>query len=100
MTEPKADLERWLTPEAAEKLRVFCAVANKRSGSSHPVDRERWYNFIVAAHEGGTEFSASTLARWLVEEGCWDDETAEKLAIEYEFARGLLAFSGRERVGA
>jgi hypothetical protein len=100
LTEPKADLERWLTPEAAEKLRVFCAVANKRTGSSHPVDRERWYDFIVAAQEGETEFSASTLARWLVEEGGWDDEMAEKLAIEYEFARGLLSFSGGERVGA
>jgi hypothetical protein len=100
MTEPQADLDRWLPPEAAKKLRVFCTSANKHTGSSHPMDRDRWYDFIVAAHEADTEFSASTLARWLVEAGGWDDELAEKLAIEYEFARGLLSFANGEKVGS
>jgi hypothetical protein len=100
MTEPQADLERWLPQEAADKLRLFCSIANKRTGSSHPMDRERWYDFIVAAHEADADFSASTLARWLAEAGGWDDELAKRLAIEYEFARGLLAFANGERVGS
>jgi hypothetical protein len=100
MTEPQADLERWLPPEVSEKLRLFCSIANKRTGSSHPMDRERWYDFIVAAHESDADFSASMLARWLAEAGGWDDELAVKLAIEYEFARGLLAYANSEKVGS
>jgi len=98
MTAPQADLERWLTQEAADKLRLFCGLANKRTGSSHPMDRERWYDFLVTADEAGADFSASMLARWLTEAGGWDEGTAGKLAAEYEFARGLLAFSRAEKV--
>lgn len=97
LTDAKADLEHWLPESAAEKLRLFCARANKRTGSNHPMDRERWYDFIVAAHEA--DFTSATLVRWLQEEGGWDEEMADRLAAEYEFARGLLAFSNGERVG-
>jgi hypothetical protein len=100
MTEPQADLERWLPGGVADKLRVFCSIANKRTGSSHPMDRERWYNFLVAAHEANADLNAPTLARWLTEAGGWDDEMAERLAIEYEFARGLLSYANGERVGS
>lgn len=100
MTEPQADLERWLPGDVAGKLRLFCSIANKRTGSGHPMDRERWYDFIVAAHEADADFSASTLARWLAEAGGWDDELADQLAIEYEFARGLLAFANGQKVGS
>jgi hypothetical protein len=98
LTEPEADLELWLPAGAADKLRVFCKVANKRTGSSHPSDRDRWYDFIVAAHEAEAEFTASTLVQWLREEGGWDDELANKLACEYEFARGLLTFANGARM--
>jgi hypothetical protein len=99
MTEPEADLERWVSPETAEKLRGFCGVANKRSGSSHPIDRELWYEFIVSAHREGAEFDASTLARWLHEAGGWDEVWSDKLAAEYAFARGLLTHADKQAVG-
>jgi hypothetical protein len=99
LTEANASLERWLTPQAATKLRRFCAAANKRTGSSHPTDRARWYDFLVTAQEGQTELTTSTLARWLMEEGGWDEELAEKLAAEYELARGLLAYYAGSQEG-
>jgi hypothetical protein len=100
LTDANADLERWLPPQAAQKLRRFCTVANKRTSSSHPMDRARWYDFLVAAQEGELDFSASMLARWLMEEGGWDEELADKLAAEYELARGLLAFLAGQTIGA
>ena len=30
---------------ALQKLRAFCVAANKSTGSSHPCDQERWYEF-------------------------------------------------------
>jgi hypothetical protein len=100
ITNGQADLERWLSSDTASKLRNFNKVANKRSGSAHPVDREYWYDFLASAHEEKADFSSSTLARWLHEVGGWDEEQANNLAIEYEFATGLLNYVDRERVGA
>ncbi|WP_171471840.1 hypothetical protein [Frigoriglobus tundricola] len=100
VSDPQADLERWLTPGAAKKLRAFCAVANKRSGASHPSDRKFWFDFVVAAHREGAAFPASTLARWLNEVGGWDEEWASKLSIQYEQARGLLEYADHQAVGA
>lgn len=100
LTEPDADLDEWLSPEAAEKLRVFSATANKWTGSAHPADRKLWYDFIRAAHVEGADFGANTLARWLVEVGGWDAGVADRLAGEYTFARGLLADRAPHAVGA
>jgi hypothetical protein len=98
LTEPSADLERWLSPDAAEKLRRFSTSANKNTGSSHPSDRDLWYDFLVAAEE--SSFSASMLERWLVEVDGWSEEMAGELAIEYEFGRGLLTFANGRTVEA
>jgi hypothetical protein len=100
LTKPDADLEHWLTPDAAKKLRAFCAVANKRTGASHPADKRFWYDFVVAAHREGADFPASTLERWLHEVGGWDEEWANRIAIQYEQARGLLAYAEHQAVGA
>jgi hypothetical protein len=98
-TEPEADLERWVSADTARKLRLFCMAANKRTGASHPSDRRLWYDFIVSAHREGAEFDSSTLARWLHEVGGWDDEWSDELAIQYEYARGLLAYADGQSVG-
>jgi hypothetical protein len=99
MTEADADLERWVSPETAKKLRRFCRAANKRTGSGHPADRKLWYDFIVAAYREGAEFDSPTLARWLREVGGWDEDWSYKLASEYEFARGLLTSAQTELAG-
>lgn len=99
LTDADADLERWLSTETAAKLRRFCGSANKRTGAAHPADRRVWNEFILSAHREGAEFSGSTLARWLEEAGGWDPEWADKLAIQYEYARGLLAQADGQAVG-
>ena len=100
LTEPEADLERWLSPEAAKKLRSFSMVANKRTGASHPADKKLWYDFVVSAYRSRSALDPSTLARWLYEAGGWDEEWADKLAIQYEQARGLLEYAEHQAVGA
>jgi hypothetical protein len=100
MSEPNVDLDQWLSDGAAEKLRLFSNKANKSTGASHPSDRERWYDFILAANQEGADLTASTIGRWLHEVGGWDQESAMKLAIEYAFGRGLLTYADSQRVGA
>jgi hypothetical protein len=98
LTDTEADLEKWLSPAAAEKLRRFSACANKGTGGAHPQDRERWNDFVVAAHQDGGSLDSSTLRRWLVEVEDWPPELADLLAGEYGYGRELLSFEeGRRR---
>jgi len=84
------DLSALLPHDVFEKLRRFSALANKKTGSSHPLDQERWMDFLIASNESGVELDSNTLARWLVEVEGWEGEQASHLAEEYQFGRGLL----------
>ena len=98
LTDTQADLGSWLSPVAAQKLRMFSVAANRSTGSSHPSDQDRWMDFVVATHRDGSRLDAHTLRRWLTEVENWPPEVAERLALEYEFGREVLAFSeGRRR---
>jgi hypothetical protein len=100
MTDTQADLERWLSPAAAEKLRRFSSCANKGTGASLAQDRERWNDFVLSAYQDQSTLDASTLRRWLVEVADWPPEVADQLAIEYEYGRELLAFADGHRRSA
>ncbi len=90
LTSPNQTLEDWLDTEPADKLRRFSRLANKSTGAAHPMDRERWYAFLIAAHCASKRLDSNQLARWLVEVDRWIPERAQELAIDYEFALGLL----------
>lgn len=91
-TEPRQSLDDWLSPDAALKLRRFSGAANKSTGSSHPSDKRRWFDFLIAAHRTGNKLDADTLARWLNEAEGWDENSAHVLAGDFERSLDLLAF--------
>ena len=91
MTTSRQSIEDWLPPKAADALRCFSRFANKATGSAHPLDRERWFQFLIEAHADHSQLDTERLARWLVEVEGWDDDHATKLAIEYEFGLALLS---------
>lgn len=93
LTDSQADLEHWLSKEAAENLREFSATAIRGLGASHPDDRKKWNEFVLVAHKGGSTLDAATLKRWLVAVEDWDPEVAENLAAEYHYGRELLGYS-------
>ncbi len=98
LTDTQADLSSWLSSGAAQKLQAFSAVADRSTGASQPCDHDRWMDFILTAHRDGDRLDAHTLRRWLIEIENWPTEVAQRLALEYEFGREVLAFSeGRRR---
>ncbi len=84
------DIEHWLSQNTAKLLRGFSRLANKSSGSSHPADRRRWLDFIIAAHGEHSQLHADELLKWLVESEGWSNDVAQHLALEYDFGRSLL----------
>lgn len=89
-TSPSQTLDDWLDREPADALRRFSRLANKSTGAAHPMDRERWYAFLIAAHRTAKQPDSSQLVRWLDEVEGWSEDKAQELALDYEFALGLL----------
>ncbi len=97
LTKAQADLGAWLSPQGIQLLESFSNLANKSTGSGHPMDSQRWNAFIIQTHREGSSLDVTTLGRYLVEQLGWDDEQADKLMLEYEFARELLVAYDRDR---
>lgn len=83
-------ITEYASEETIEKLKRFSVGANKSTGSSHPADRQRWLDFLVAAHEENARLNSDILTRWLTSEGGWPEDKAHDLAIEFTFGRDLL----------
>jgi len=90
MSNSTLQLENVVSPAVAEALRRFSVLANKSTGASHPLDRDRWFDFILLAHRENAQLDASVLARWLSEFEGWFEDCARDLAGEYERSRSLL----------
>ena len=90
ITKRRQFITDWISQEAAEALHRFSVLANKSTGSSHPSDRRRWFQFIMTVHKDQRKLDTDLLIRWLVEVEDWNAERAHKLAIEYEFGLALL----------
>ena len=97
-----------ISPTALKKLELFCSSANKSTGSSHPFDQERWFDFICQTVDDGLMFDYSTLGGFLQDKAywgeksddfigvlgdyAWDEEHAFELASEYESACEILCY--------
>ena len=90
LTSHHQSLDDWLDAEPAAALRRFSRSANKSTGAAHPMDRARWYAFLIATHHTSKRLDTDQLVRWLIEVERWSEDTAHELAIDYEFALGLL----------
>jgi hypothetical protein len=91
LSDPVRKLDSWISQGAAEALRRFSALANKSTTNSHPNDSERWEQFVVEVHlEEGPPLGTDILMQWLVEIDGWDEQSAQKLAIDYEKGLSLL----------
>lgn len=97
LTSDIAEIQDSVSPETVTKLQRFAKAANKSTGNSHPLDRTRWHDFLIAAHYDATPLKADALARWLEENEGWPEETAYELSINYENSRSLLRFYDEHR---
>jgi hypothetical protein len=83
-------LQTLLGKGAASALRAFSDGANKSTGSSHPLDRKRWFDFLLAVHKAPLRPDLEQILRWLIESEGWPDETAVELIRECQFGLDLL----------
>ena len=76
-----------LPPETSKRLKSFIVLAN--TSALHPLDWNRFYEFIAFCHAHHVKLSESQLRRLLVEGG-FTEEKAEYLADIYSHGREML----------
>ncbi len=81
-----------------DTLAMFSRAANLSTGASHPMDAERFDDFVIETARLGPERrpGADTIAEWLVADG-WSDDMAWDLALQYE--QGLRLLDRKSRRG-
>jgi hypothetical protein len=100
LTDADVSLATWLSERSVALLESFSALANRSTGTSHPLDHRRWLAFVIQTHVDDSPLDASTLGRWLREEEGWSDDRSIDLSIAYEEARALLgAYDAHVRDG-
>ena len=113
LTNDEFDPRAIISDEALIKLKAFCDTSNKTTGSVHPTDQEKWFDFICQTVDDGRIFDLETLAEFLQDESywgkreegflgsvgdfAWDKERAWGLAAEYEKACEILQYYKRTR---
>ena len=93
LSSDEENIENWISEESVKKLKKFSVAANKSTGSAHPSDLKRWFDFIITVHHEHNNLDVSRLSGWLIEREHWPEDIVHELAMEYEFAMGLLDFS-------
>jgi hypothetical protein len=97
LTSADQTIEGWTDLATASALKRFSSLANKSTGRSHPLDDERWLDFIISAHHGGRPLDTEQLSRWLIEVERWSDDIAHDLASDYSMGIALLDRFNRTR---
>lgn len=92
------DLAERAGTEVRDALARFSRAANKSTGASHPMDAERFDDFVIetARLDPDRRPAADTIAEWLVADS-WSDDMAWDLALQYE--RGLRLLDRKSQHG-
>jgi hypothetical protein len=80
-------IDSLMSNDMAQAFRSFTFAANK--SSLHPLDRERFYDFIIQAHIEGSPLEEDEISSLLQIAGWWEEKSIE-LSSDYRFGRDLL----------
>lgn len=81
-----------LIPESFNSLNAFVNCPGKQSPFSHPLDRERWFEFICTLTLTGEYLSSGDLELYLLEDEGWDANLVEDVIGRFEDATDLLNY--------
>ena len=98
ITKEENSIQDLISAPSYQALVLWEELCNKNSPTSHPNDRERWFDFISELFINGDHLSLSDFRNWLIDDKGWyydanddDDRTFLDLELELEFGLDLLA---------
>jgi len=78
-----------LIPNSFKKLNTWI---NEFPLSSHPLDRKRWFDFVISLHQNKDkeDFSITDFQKWIQETNNWNEEVVIDFSIKLEEQLELL----------
>lgn len=96
---PEKDLREIIGINTYNKLIKWARTCNRDTGNLHPRDFELWASFLTTVFDQESSLTPSLLGRILKEEMDWqEDETLQKLLIDFEYGLDLLKFYAKHRI--
>lgn len=96
LSKPYFDIYDVATPDSVNKLRMFSETANKSTGFNHPLDFDKWCDFVISSYLSEKKIRPSDLLGWLTDRG-WSEEKANELSKYYEYSLDLLGHYGNNK---
>ncbi|TXD81177.1 hypothetical protein ESY86_18555 [Subsaximicrobium wynnwilliamsii] len=91
ISEGKFNIEIIAGTTVFESLKKWEKSCNHSTGNTHPMDFERWANFLCISFKEKSKLTPDLLQRWLFEACDWnDDELVSKIVIDYEYGISIL----------
>lgn len=85
-----------LIPQSVDKLHAWLS---NYPLSSHPLDINRWYDFVISLHENDERLPLEDLRDYLTEKYGWSDDDIYKTEIRLESHLDLLRYYDDSRSG-
>lgn len=96
VSKPYLDIVDTIGPVGLKKLEQFSRTSNRSTGHSHPMDFNKWCNFVFYLYDNRIDLSSDDLMHWLMEDG-WTEEKAHELALDYEYSIDMLSHYEQDR---
>ena len=84
-----------IIPKSYLPLVRFVESTSIESPFSHPLDREKWYEFVCKLNSNNEYLSSGDLRQWLLEDMGRDDKLVDIIIDKYEDATELLEYYDR-----
>lgn len=84
-----------IIPKSYQSLVRFVESTSIESPFSHPLDREKWYEFVCKLSSNNEYLSSGDLRQWLLEDMGRDDNLVDIIIDKYEDATELLDYYDR-----
>jgi hypothetical protein len=92
LTKAEITLDDVLGEDSATRFKKFSGAANKSTGHSHPLDDQRWLEFIYSTVRNGEKLDFKDLVFFLIDDG-WDQESANELAGDFSYGSRAMKYA-------
>lgn len=94
LTGEYVSMRDYLPDEVYNKLNAWQGTCNKSMPIAHPLDYERWLDFVVSYYNNhNQELTPDDLEQWLIEDCNWPqayNDEIFKMAVKFEYSIDLL----------
>lgn len=90
VSKPYLDIKDVIRAEGLKRLEHFSRTSNRSTGHSHPMDFNKWCDFVFYVYDNQIDLSSDDLMHWLMEDG-WREDKAHELSLDYEYSIEMLS---------